>query len=121
MGVEAGRIRSEKLREDRYRERYLRSLEWKRVEGDGDDNVKHMWELVKRAIVESTRELFCLVRVGGKRPKSVWWNDEVKAAFRRKEVLAASDEEAKERCMEAYREEKRKINRCVYISEQKES
>ena len=38
----------------------------------------------------------------GEEPKSVWWNDEVKAAVRRKEaawkeVLAASDEEAKER------------------------
>ena len=44
----------------------------------------------------------------------MWWNDEIKAAARRKEaawkeVLAASDEEAKERCMEVYREEKRKV------------
>ena len=42
------------------------------------------------------------MRVGGKNPKSMWWNDKVKDAFRRKEaackeVLAASDEEAKER------------------------
>ena len=39
-----------------------------------------------------------------KNPKSVWRNDEVKAAVNRKkaarkEVLAASNEEAKERCM----------------------
>ena len=50
---------------------------------------------------------------GGKIPKSVCWNDKVKAAVRRKEaaweeVLAARDEEAKERCMEACREEKSK-------------
>ena len=43
----------------------------------------------------------------------MWWNDEVKAVVRRKEaalkeVLGASDEEAKERCIEAYREEKLK-------------
>ena len=43
---------------------------------------------------------------GGKKLKSVWWNDEVKSAVRRKEaawkkVLAASNEKAKERCMEA--------------------
>ena len=49
------------------------------------------------------------VRVEGKNPKSVWWNDEIKAAVRRKEdawkrVLAASDEENKERCMEVYRD-----------------
>ena len=60
-------------------------------------------------MVESTREVRGSVRVRGKSPESVWWNDEVKAAVRRneaawKEVLAASDEETKERCMEAYRE-----------------
>ena len=31
----------------------------------------------------------CSVGVGGKIPKSVWWNDEVKAVFKRKEVLGA--------------------------------
>ena len=46
----------------------------------------------------------------------MWWNDEISAAVRRKKaawkgVLAASDEETKERCMEAYREEKRKVKR----------
>ena len=51
--------------------------------------------------------------MGRNNTKSVWSNDEVKAAVRRKEaawkeVLAANDEEAKERCIEAYREEKRK-------------
>ena len=60
-----------------------------------------------------------LLRVGGKNPKSVWWNDEVKSAIRRKEaawkdVLAASNEKAKERCMEPYREEKRKVKMCIY-------
>ena len=39
--------------------------------------------------------------VGEKNLKSVWWNDEGKAVIRRKVVLAASDEESKERCMEA--------------------
>ena len=37
--------------------------------------------------------------MGGKNPKSVWLDDEVKAAVRRKEGFAVSDEEAKERCM----------------------
>ena len=57
--------------------------------------------------------------MGKKNPKSRWWNDE-KAAVRRKEVLAANNEEAKERCMEAYREEKRKVKRGVYIRAKKE-
>ena len=69
-------------------------------------------------MVGSTREVCGSVRVGAKNPKSVWWNDEIKAAVRRKkgawkEVLAASDEKAKERCMEAYREENRKVKRCI--------
>ena len=53
MVVGARRIRSEKLREDWYRERYARSLEGKRV----GDNVKHMWEQVKWSMVESMREV----------------------------------------------------------------
>ena len=57
----------------------------------------------------------------GKNPNSVWWNDEIKTAVRIKEapwkrVLAASDEETKERCMEAYREQKRKVKRCIIQS-----
>ena len=64
MEVGARRIRSEKLREDQYKEACVRSLEGKRV-GDGD-NVKHMWEHVKRAMVESAKEVW---RVGGKEPK----------------------------------------------------
>ena len=71
--VGARRIRSEKLREDRYREGYARSLEGRRVEGDGD-NVEHMCEQVKRVIVESAREVCSSVRVGGKNPKN-WRND----------------------------------------------
>ena len=42
-----------------------------------------------------------------------------KAAVRRKEaawkvVLEASIKEVEERCMEAYRAEKRKVKRCIY-------
>ena len=56
-----------------------------------------------------------------KNPNSVWWNDGVKPAVRRKEVawnerLGASDEKAKERCMETYREGRRKVKRCIYIT-----
>ena len=94
--VEARRIRSEKLREHQYREGYVRSLEGKGVEWDGDNNVEHMWEQVKQAMVESAREVCGSVKVGRKNPKSVWWSDEIKAAVTRKEdawkgVLAAGD------------------------------
>ena len=52
----------------------------------------------------------------------MWWSDEIKGAVMRKEVawkevLAASNEKAKERCMETKRRERLK----VYISEQKGS
>ena len=49
-------------------------------------------------------EVWGTVRVGGQNPRSVGWNDEIKAAVIRKDtawkwVLAASDEETKERCI----------------------
>ena len=47
---------------------------------------EHMWEQVKWEIVEGAREVCNLLRVGGENPKSVWWNDEVKAAVRRREA-----------------------------------
>ena len=34
-------------------------------------------------------------------------------------MLAASDKEAKERCMEAYREEKKKVKRYIYQRKKK--
>ena len=103
MVAGARRIRSKKLREDRYREGYAtRSLEGKRVEGDGD-HVEYMWEEVKWVMVQSARGGCRSVTVGGKNSKSVWLNDEIKAGVKRKEaiwkVLAASDEEANEKCM----------------------
>ena len=88
MVVGARRIRSEKLRKYQYREGYARSLEGKGVQWDGDNNLEHMWKQVKRAMLESAREVCGSVRVGRKTPKSVWWN-EIKAAG--KVVLAASD------------------------------
>ena len=42
--VGARRIRSEKLRENQYREGYARSLEGKEVEWSGDNSVEHMYE-----------------------------------------------------------------------------
>ena len=37
-------------------------------------------------MVESAREVCNSLRVEGKNPKSVWWNDEIKAAVRRNEA-----------------------------------
>ena len=119
----ARRITSEKLREHQYREGYVRSIEGKGVEWEGANNVEHMWEQVKQAMVESARELFGSVRVGGGNPKSVWWNDQVKAAVKRKEdawkeVLGARDEDARERYLEVYKTEKRKVKRSIYTSKE---
>ena len=55
---------------------------------------------------------------------SEWGKKPVKSEVRRKEaackeVLVASDEEANERCMEAYRDEKIKVKRCIYRSKKK--
>ena len=45
-----------------------------------------MWDHVKRTVVESGREVCGSVRVEGKNPKTVLWNDEVKAAVRKNEA-----------------------------------
>ena len=45
-----------------------------------------MWEQVKQAMVERAREVCGSLKVGGKYPKSLWWNDEIKAEVRRKET-----------------------------------
>ena len=71
-------------------------------------------------MVESAREVYASVKVGG---KNAGWNDKIKAAVRRKKaawkVLAASDKEAKERCMEVCREEKRKVKICIFRAKRK--
>ena len=61
--MDGARIRSEKLREHQCREEYAKSLIGKRVEWDGENNVEHMGEQMKRAMVESTREMCGSVRV----------------------------------------------------------
>ena len=66
--VGARRIRSEKLRENQHRKGYVRSVEGKGVEWEGENNVEPMWEQVKRAVVEIAREVCGSVRGGGKEP-----------------------------------------------------
>ena len=51
----------------------------------------------------------------------MWWNNEVKATVKRKEaawkgMLGARDEDAKERCLKVYKEEKKNLK--VYKKEQ---
>ena len=69
MVIGTMRIRSEKLREHQYKKGYGRSLEGKRVEWDGDDNVSICGEQVKQAMVESAREVCVLNESGEKEPK----------------------------------------------------
>ena len=72
-----------------------------------------MWEQVKRAMVKSARLLCRSLRVEGKNPKNVRRNDEEKAAVRRNEAIW-KEVLAKERSMEAYREERRTVKKCLY-------
>ena len=95
-------------------------FERKRVEWDGENKVEYMLEQVKQAMVESAREVFGSVRVEGGNPKCGCWNDQVKVAVKKKEdawkVLGGRDENARERCLEIQKEEKRKIKTCIYLS-----
>ena len=54
--VRTRRIRREKLREYQYREGYVRSFEGKGVEWNGSNNIEHMSEQVKWAMVERAKE-----------------------------------------------------------------
>ena len=116
----ARRIKSEKLRNHQYMEGYVRRLECK-VNWDKGRNVEKMLERVKRAKVDSAREVYGSARVEGKNPKNIWLNEVIKAAINRKmaawmEVLGARDKVVKDRRMEVYKEEKRKVKRCIYQS-----
>ena len=72
-------------------------------------------------IVQSARKVCRSVRLGGGNPKTVWWDDQVETAVKRKEnswkvVLGAKDEDAQERCLKAYKEKKIKVKRFIYQS-----
>ena len=56
------------------------------MERNGKSNVKLMWEQMKWAMVDNPREECSSVRMGGKNSMSVCWNDEMKAATKRKEA-----------------------------------
>ena len=93
-------------------EEYSRYLESKRVDWDLGRNVEQMWEQMKRTMSDNAREVCSSVRVGEKNSKNVYSNNVVKVApermeATRREVLRARDEDAKDRCMEVFKEENR--------------
>ena len=69
--------------EHQHREWFARYLENKREEWNEESNGKYMWEQVQQAMVVSAYEACGSVGVGRKNPKSVYWNDVVKAADER--------------------------------------
>ena len=63
---------------------------------------------MKRIMIESAKKFGGSVGGGGENAKKMWWNDQLKAAVKRKdtawkEVIGTRDEGAKERCMEVYK------------------
>ena len=83
-----------------------------------------MFQHKKWEMVENAREVCGSIRVRGKNPDTMWYNNEVKVVSTRKEdawkeVLAANHAEAKDRCIEAYRKKKRKVKRYIYQSKKK--
>ena len=82
----ASRIRNEKLREHQYIIEYARSLDGKRIKCDVGNNVEHLWEQVKRTLVQNSKEVCDSLRGGGMNPMSLWWNDEIKTAVMRNEA-----------------------------------
>ena len=75
---------------------------------------------VKRAMVEGARVMCGSVRVERKNLKNVWWNNQVKSAFKRreaawKEVFGSRDEDAW-KLAKKKKKKKRKVKRCIYQS-----
>ena len=73
-----------------------------------------MWEQVKQAVVDGARVVCGSVRVGEMNPKNIRWNDVVKVSVERKEaawkeVLGVMYAASKDRCIEVYKEEKRRL------------
>ena len=70
----------------------------------------------KMGMIESAKEVYGSMRVGGENPKSLWWNDKVKAVDKiketaLKEVLEDRVKDAIERCLGLYKEEKRRYEK----------
>ena len=116
-GMEVGRIRSERLSEQSCKEEYSRILVSREVVcGEGD--FERVWKQVKEAVVGSAKEVCGCVKIGNMNVKSELWSEEVKQAVERKKVaflnvLKANDVISKERCMDVYREERKKTKRCI--------
>ena len=112
-----GRIKSEKLNEQGCKEKYVRTLVNKSVECE-QDGTEQIWSQMKDALVSSEKEVCGCAKVGSKNVNSEMWNDEVKQAVNSKKeawlnVLKANDEVLKDRCMEVYKEKKRKTKTCI--------
>ena len=76
---------------------------------------------MKQAMTYSTREVLGSAMVEGKCPMNLWWNNVVKPLAEReesawKEVMGGRDEVAKDRYRNIYKEEKRKVKKCMYHS-----
>jgi hypothetical protein len=112
-----GRIKSEMLNEQSYRDKYERTLLSKSVVCE-QNGIEQIWTHLKEALVNSAREICGSAKVGNRNVNSEIWCDEVKQAINRKKeawlkVLQAKDEILKERYMEEYKEERRKTKKCI--------
>ena len=70
-------------------------------------------------MVESAREVGGSVRVGGKNPKKVQWNDEIKDSFMKKGGCWQLVMKRQKKGALRHTEEKRKVKRCIYQSKKK--
>ena len=105
-----------KLREYQYKEGYVRFFENKTVEWDEAGNVEQMSEQIKRAMVHDAIKLCSSLK--GEKAKNVGWNNVLNATVERKEatwkeIVGARNKVTKERYLKIYKEEKRKVKRCI--------
>jgi hypothetical protein len=73
--VEVGRLTSEKLSDQSYKEEYVRALMSKPSVCE-QDGIEQVWKHVKEAVVGSAKEVCGCVKIGGSNVKSELWNEE---------------------------------------------
>ena len=81
---ERNRYCLERLKEEEVRERFNRSVELE-SEREIEGTVEESWEIFRREVERISDEIIGKKRVGGgRRKRTAWWNDEVKAAVKLK-------------------------------------
>jgi len=115
---DAVRIKSERLREEMYKNEYVEGIQRNSGDVNTDVEVEQLWTQVKSKIVGCAREVCGCSKTGRRKKGSEWWSDEVKKGIEKKEdawkkVLQSGGQEIREQRMEEYKRVKKEVKMIV--------